>query len=58
MKKFIMGMVILSLFQVALANEEIENLLDEGRYQIEVGNYAAGKENLVAYLKRNSERGN
>jgi len=55
MKKFIVGMVILSLFQVALANEEIENLLDEGRYQIEVGNYAAGKENLVEYLKRNND---
>ncbi len=55
MKKFIVVMAIMSLFQVAVANEDLEDLLNEGRYQIEVGNYAAGKENLVTYIKKKED---
>ncbi len=55
MKKFIVVMAILSLFQVAAATEDLVDLLNEGRYQIEIGNYAAGKENLVTYLKKKDD---
>jgi len=51
MKKFIVGMVMISVFQMALAYDEREDLLDEGKYQVEVGNYVVGRESLVEYLK-------
>jgi len=51
MRKIIVGMVLVSLFNMASANEELQEKLEEGRYQVEVGNYQAGRDNLETYLR-------
>ena len=55
MKKIILGIIMLGLFNIGFANEETENLLIEGKYQVEIENYKEGAKYLDAYLKTNRD---
>lgn len=53
MKKIIL-LIMMSMFQLTLAEVELSPL-EEGKYQVEVGNYSEGSEVLRNYLKTNSD---
>ena len=54
MKKFILLVIMVSMFQLASAEDKLSPL-EEGKYQVEVGNNQEGIVILRDYLKRNSD---
>lgn len=54
MKKFILLLIMVSMFQLASAEDKLSPL-EEGKYQVEVGNNQEGVAILRNYLKTNSD---
>lgn len=54
MKKIILLLIMVSVFQLTLAEVELSPL-EEGKYQVEVGNYSEGSGILRNYLKTGSD---
>ena len=59
MKKIIMGMIMGLIFHIVPADEKMDDLLmqklEEGRYQVEIGNYEQGKYYLESYLREKED---
>lgn len=52
MKKIVAGFMLIAVFNTALGvSSAAQELLDEGKYQVEIGNYESGRQSLARYLR-------